>query len=98
MSGLLELLGVEGEFVNSPFGNNQIIGAPDFSWLRNNVRHPLLVVRLSELDIDHPHFMVQAEYKTKLAAPPADLGISTNQIRASRRDSQSMLFTKYMAT
>ena len=84
---VLEILGIEGSsFLGPNSGNNQIIGAPDFSWLRNNVRHPLLV----DLDIDHLHFMVQAEYKTKWAAPLADLVGYFNKRNPSVLERQSI--------
>ncbi|KAK2460066.1 hypothetical protein APHAL10511_007900 [Amanita phalloides] len=54
---VLEILGIEGRFALLGSGNNQIIGAPDFSWLRAPTIHPKVVV----------------EYKTKWAAPLKDL-------------------------
>ena len=48
---VLRILGIEGRFQRSCAGNNQIIGAPDFSWLRNLSLHPKFVVRITDLDI-----------------------------------------------
>ena len=42
---VLHILGVEGRFAVPDSGNNQIIGYPDFSWLRNPTKHPEIVVR-----------------------------------------------------
>ncbi|KAF8333725.1 hypothetical protein F5887DRAFT_1259819 [Amanita rubescens] len=55
---VLDILGIEGWFESSPdSGNNQIVGEPDFSWLRAPTRHPKVVV----------------EYKTKWSAPLENL-------------------------
>ncbi|KAF8346716.1 hypothetical protein F5887DRAFT_1073385 [Amanita rubescens] len=54
---VLDILGIEGEFSTPESGNNQIVGAPDFSWLRAPTRHPKVVV----------------VYKTKWAAPLENL-------------------------
>ncbi|KAF8798783.1 hypothetical protein BYT27DRAFT_7202478 [Phlegmacium glaucopus] len=54
---VLNILGIEGWFSPSDSGNNQIVGEPDFSWLRGTTMHPRAVV----------------EYKTKWAAPLEDL-------------------------
>ncbi|KAM6492114.1 hypothetical protein JOM56_011838 [Amanita muscaria] len=54
---VLRILGIEGRFSLPESGNNQIVGEPDFSWLRAPTRHPKVVV----------------EYKTKWAAPLEDL-------------------------
>lgn len=98
---VLEILGIEGEFMPTS-GSNQTIGAPDFSWLRNNVRHPLLVVRISLtllilttliLWCDRPSIKRNGRHLLQTW-----LGILTNKIRASWRDSRSILCTKYMAT
>lgn len=87
---VLEILGIEGEFMSSTSRNNQIIGAPDFSWLRNNVRHPLLVVRISLTSIlttlilwYRPSTRRNGQHLLQTW-----LGISTNELRASWRDSQ----------
>ena len=40
---VLRLLGIHGQF-ESPGGNNQVFGEPDFSWLHNS-RHPKVVAR-----------------------------------------------------
>lgn len=37
---VLEILKIEGWFMCSDSGNNQIVGDPDFSWLRNLTLHP----------------------------------------------------------
>lgn len=42
---ILHLLGIDGQF-ESPGGNNQVIGEPDFSWLHQS-RHPKAVVHRS---------------------------------------------------
>ena len=42
---VLRFLGINGRF-ETPGGNNQVIGEPDFSWLHNS-RHPKVVVRRS---------------------------------------------------
>ncbi len=39
---VLRFLGINGRF-ETPGGNNQVIGEPDFSWLHNS-RHPKVVV------------------------------------------------------
>ncbi|KAM6497269.1 hypothetical protein JOM56_007742, partial [Amanita muscaria] len=54
---MLDILGIEGRFSLSDSGNNQIVGEPDFSWLRAPTMHPKVVV----------------EYKTKWAGPLEDL-------------------------
>lgn len=54
---VLDILGIEGWFSLPDSGNNQIVGEPDFSWLRAPAMHPKVVV----------------EYKTKWAAPREDL-------------------------
>jgi len=97
---VLEILGIEGEFMSSTSGNNQIIGAPDFSWLRNNVRHPLLVVRITLTSILTTLILWYRPSTRRNGRHLLQtwLGILTNEIRASWRDSQSMLCTKYMAT
>jgi hypothetical protein len=35
VEGVLDILGIDGRFALSGTGNNQIVGSPDFSWLRN---------------------------------------------------------------
>ena len=74
---VLEILEIEGKFLRSDSGNNQIVGAPDFSWLWNHTLHPKLVVRISLTliyDIWPPSFWYTvAEYKTRWMAPLADL-------------------------
>jgi hypothetical protein len=42
---VLGILGIDGRFALSGSGNNQIVGDPDFSWLRNPTKHPKIVVR-----------------------------------------------------
>ena len=42
---VLHILGIDGRFALSGSGNNQIVGDPDFSWLRNPTKHPKVVVR-----------------------------------------------------
>ncbi|KAF5375519.1 hypothetical protein D9615_009168 [Tricholomella constricta] len=54
---MLGILGIVGRFMRSDTGNNQIVGEPDFSWLRKPTWLPKVVV----------------EYKTKWAAPLEDL-------------------------
>jgi len=46
---VLDILGIEGRFERPDSGNNQIVGSPDFSWLRNPTKHPKTVVRVSLL-------------------------------------------------
>jgi hypothetical protein len=46
---VLGLLGIDGRFSLSGSGNNQIVGEPDFSWLRNPTKHPKVVVRVTDL-------------------------------------------------
>jgi hypothetical protein len=71
---VLEILGIEGWFIPSDSGNNQIVGEPDFSWLQNPTLHPKVVVCMSPISVFyHTHFLVQVEYKTKWAAPLKDL-------------------------
>jgi hypothetical protein len=43
---VLKYLGIDGQFEPSGAGENQVIGEPDFSWLRGSL-HPKVVVRLS---------------------------------------------------
>jgi len=47
---VLEILGIDGQFLRSCSKNNQIIGNHDFSWLRNLSLHPKFVVRITDLD------------------------------------------------
>jgi len=42
---VLGILGIDGRFARSGSGNIQIVGDPDFSWLRNPTKHPKVVVR-----------------------------------------------------
>jgi len=42
---VLDILGIDGRYALSGSGNNQIVGDPDFSWLRNPTKHPKIVVR-----------------------------------------------------
>ena len=71
---VLEILGIEGEFMHSTSCNNQIIGAPDFSWLRNNVRHPLLVVSVSLTSILTPSFYGTGRVQDEMGGTPCRLG------------------------
>ncbi|KAF8344476.1 hypothetical protein F5887DRAFT_274893 [Amanita rubescens] len=54
---VLGILGIQGRFALPDSWNNQIVGEPDFSWLRAPTMHPKVV----------------AEYKTKWAAPLQNL-------------------------
>jgi hypothetical protein len=47
---VLEILGIEGWFIRSDSGNNQIVGEPDFSWL-HLTRYPKVVVRMSLISV-----------------------------------------------
>lgn len=42
---VLNILGIKGWFSTPCSGNNQIVGEPDFSWLRGSTLHPKVVVR-----------------------------------------------------
>jgi hypothetical protein len=44
VEGVLGILGIDRQFALSGTGNNQIVGYPDFSWLRNPTKHPKVVV------------------------------------------------------
>jgi hypothetical protein len=44
VGNVLGMLGIHGRFASSGSGNNQIVGNPDFSWLRNPTKHPKVVV------------------------------------------------------
>lgn len=48
---VLKILGIDGWFQRPDSGNNQIIGEPDFSWLRYPTLHPKLVVRISLISV-----------------------------------------------
>lgn len=53
---VLSILGIQGRLALSVSGNSQIIGEPDFSWLRANTKHPKVVVRVSMISVfDRPH-------------------------------------------
>lgn len=41
---VLRILGIDGRFARSGAGNIQIVGDPDFSWVRNPTKHPKVVV------------------------------------------------------
>jgi hypothetical protein len=48
---VLGILGIDGRFALSGSGNNQIVGEPDFSWLRNPTKHPKVVVHATNICI-----------------------------------------------
>lgn len=71
---VLDILGIEGRFERPGSANNQVVGSPDFSWLRNPIKHPKMVVRVSPLiNLTALIHMVQAEYKTVWDSPLEDL-------------------------
>jgi hypothetical protein len=97
---VLEMLGIEGEFLRSGSGNNQVVGAPDFSWLRNRTPHPKIVVRMSLTSILNSIILWYrlSTRRNGRRLLQTCLGIFANEIRASWRDSQPMLCTNSTGT
>jgi hypothetical protein len=52
---VLGILGIEGRFERPNSWNNQIVGEPDFSWLRKPTLHPMIVVRISLISVFIAH-------------------------------------------
>ena len=67
---VLDILGIEGDFSMPDSGNNQIVGEPDFTWLRAPTRHPKVVVRVSMISIfDRPHLCGTGRVQDKMGGP-----------------------------
>lgn len=66
---VLDILGIEGWF-SSPSGKNQIVGEPDFSWLRDTTMHPRVVARVSMISVfDRPHLCETGRVQDKMGSP-----------------------------
>ncbi len=65
----LDILGIKGWF-SSPSGRNQVVGEPDFSWLRDNTMLPRVVVRVSVISgFDRPHLCGTGRVQDKMGGP-----------------------------
>ena len=66
---VLDILGIDGWF-SSPSGKNQIVGEPDFSWLRDKTMHPRVVVCASMISVfDRPHLCGTGRVQDKMGGP-----------------------------
>ena len=68
---VLDILGIEGEFSMPVSGNNQIVGEPDFYWLRDSTMHPKVVVRVSMISVfdRQPHICGTDRVQDKMGGP-----------------------------
>ncbi len=67
---VLNILGIEGWFSRPNTGNNQIVGEPDYSWLRAPTMHPKSVVRVSMISVfDRPHLRGADRVQDKMGGP-----------------------------
>jgi len=71
---VLDILGIEGLFSLPDSGNNQIVGEPDFSWLRHPTKHPKVVVCVSMISVvDKPHLYGTGGVQDKMGGPSCGL-------------------------
>ena len=67
---VLDILGIQGRFALPGSWNNQIVGEPDFSWLRAPTMHPKVVVRVSMISVfDRPHLYGTGRVQDKMGGP-----------------------------
>jgi hypothetical protein len=71
---VLGILGIQGRFAMPGSGNNQIVGEPDFSWLRAPTMQPKVVVRVSMISVfDRPHLCGTGRVQDKMGGPSSGL-------------------------
>lgn len=67
---VLGILGIEGWFHPTSESSNQIVGEPDFSWLRDKTKHPRVVVRVSMISfLDRLHLCGTGGVQDKMGSP-----------------------------
>ena len=71
---VLDTLGIEGRFTPPGSGNNQIIGEPDFSWLRNLTMHPKVVVCVLLISVNDCSYCGAGGIQDKMGSSSSRLG------------------------
>ena len=101
---VLEILGIGGRFMRSDSGNNQIVGEPDFFWLRDLTLHPKVVVcvlllifvyltTLTGISSYSSSIRLYGQHLSKTC-----IAIFKLKTPVSRNNSQLTLYTNSMAT